>query len=164
MRKLLIETTPLNSEDYDAINSLDNSSSTDDESNGSRGCAGTDHPWYEDGKGFEISGSYDDEDAVPFGYWPISPKTRELRFFIYINEYSDDYGAVHNDIFGDALYDYLYNFIFETFEPVEDELCEKMKAFYDFTQANGLEHQERRYGYDRVCVFEDENGGNRIMS
>ena len=49
MRKLLIETTPLNSEDYDAINSLDNSSSTDDESNGSRGCAGTDHPWYEEG-------------------------------------------------------------------------------------------------------------------
>ena len=163
MRKLLIEATPLNTEDL--LSYVDSLEADDDtpEVTDPRGCAGTDHPWYEDGKGFEISGSYDDEDAVPFGYWPISPKTRELRFFIYVNEYSDDYGAVHNDIFGDALYDYLYNFIFETFEPVEDELCEEMKAFYDFTQANGLEHQERRYGYDRVCVFEDENGGNRII-
>ena len=86
MRKLLIETTPLNSEDYDAINSLDNSSSTDDESNGPRGCAGTDHPWYDDGNGFEITGSYDDDDAFPFGYFPVDPKTKELKLALPIME------------------------------------------------------------------------------
>jgi hypothetical protein len=161
MRKLLIETTPLNSEDYDAINSLDNSSSTDDESNGPRGCAGTDHPWYDDGNGFEITGSYDDDDALPFGYFPVDPKTKELKFFIGTTDYGET--MVHAEIFGQALYDYLYNFIMETFEPVEDELCEKMKEFHDFAEENGLEHQERLYGFNRVCVFEDKNGGNRIV-
>lgn len=161
MRKLLIETTPLNSEDYDAINSLDNSSSTDNESNGSRGCAGTDHPWYEDGNGFDITGSYDDYDAVPFGYFPVDPKTKELKFFIGTTDYGGT--MVHAEVFGQALYDYLYNFVMETFEPVDDELCEKMKEFHDFAEENGLEAKERLYGFSRVCVFEKENGENRII-
>ena len=144
MRKLMIETSSDASVDLSVINSniddddSSNSSSVSDAKYHPLGQAGTDHPWYMDFD-VDINAEYDDDDAYPFAYFPVDPKTNELKFFIDDGSYGDT--MVHNELFGYALEEYVNNFIYYKFGDGQERFCELMGKFYNNTvEKEGLSY------------------------
>ena len=114
--------------------------------------AGTDYPAYYDFKNnLLISGSYQDDDASPFAYFPVDVNG-ELKFFIK----DDEIITTHADLFGDALYEYAYNFLWHNFADKEAVFIKEMAAFGDIVKEEKLSFSF----WDRS--FKNEDTGRKI--
>lgn len=102
-------------------------------------CAGTDEPcYYDEATGFEIEADYENDDAFPFGYFPVDPASDKLEFLYGDRDWDE---VVHGDIFRVALGRYIEAFIFEEIDSEKEErlfdFFDKMKSIID---DEGLEY------------------------
>lgn len=103
--------------------------------------AGTDDPYYYDeGTGFEISGYYEDDDAFPFGYFPVDPYSNRLEFFCGDRDFEE---TVHNDLFNIAISTYASAYLSKELGDVEDELFEFFTEIKSIIDKENLEYSRR---------------------